>query len=139
MVLAATNRPSNLDEAILRCLPQVFEIGKPNRGDKANILKVILKGERIDDNIDFDHIVSLCECSIGCDLLDVCKQAAYFPVRDFLQDEKNGKRPHVLRALSQLDLEKAFIAARKTKVVKNECSGLSIGHHLGVMLIMRDR
>ena len=90
MVLDATNRPSDLDEAILRRLPQVFEHGKPNRGARAKIPKVILKGERIDDNIDFDHIASLCEGSTGCNLLDVCKQGTYFPVRDFLQDEKNG-------------------------------------------------
>ncbi|CAK9166622.1 unnamed protein product [Ilex paraguariensis] len=94
MVLAATNHPLDLDEAILRRLPQVFENGKPNRGDRAKIPKVILKDERTDDNIDFDHIASLCEGSTGCDLLDVYKQAAYFPVRDFLQYEKNGNIGH---------------------------------------------
>ncbi|WOL01619.1 ATPase family AAA domain-containing protein 1-like [Canna indica] len=33
MVLAATNRPSELDEAILQCFTQTFEIGMPNKSD----------------------------------------------------------------------------------------------------------
>lgn len=95
MVLAATNRPTDLDEAILRRLPQAFEIGKPDCSDREKILKVVLKGERIDDNIDFNHIAKMCQGYTGSDLLELCKQAAYIPLRDFLQDEKNGKRPHV--------------------------------------------
>lgn len=95
MVLAATNRPSELDEAILRRLPQAFEIGIPDCSERAKILKVILKGEKVEDNIDFDHIASLCEGYTGSDLLELCKQAAYFPVRDLLHDEKNGKPSHV--------------------------------------------
>ncbi|KAF2545186.1 hypothetical protein F2Q70_00022055 [Brassica cretica] len=61
MVLAATNRPSELDEAILRRLPQAFEIGMPDRKDKAEILKVGLKGERVEPDIDYDHVARLCE------------------------------------------------------------------------------
>lgn len=95
MVLAATNRPTDLDEAILRRLPQAFEIGKPDCGDREKILKVILKDERIDDNIDFNRVASLCQGYTGSDLLELCKQAAYTPLRDFLQEEKNGKQPQV--------------------------------------------
>ena len=72
MVLGATNRPSDLDEAILRRLPQVFEIGKPDRGDREKILKVILRDERVDDNIDFNHIAtSLCDGYTGSYLLEL--------------------------------------------------------------------
>lgn len=90
MVLAATNRPSELDEAILRRLPQAFEIGMPDCKERAEILKVILKGEKVQDNIDYDRIASLCDGYTGSDLLELCKKAAYFPIRDLLNDEKNG-------------------------------------------------
>lgn len=95
MVLAATNRPSELDEAILRRLPQAFEIGIPNKRERAEILKVILKGEKVEDNIDYDLIASLCEGYTGSDLLELCKKAAYFPIRDLLDEEKNGKQSNV--------------------------------------------
>lgn len=95
MVLAATNRPSDLDEAILRRLPNAFEIGKPGKNDRTKILKVTLKGERIDENIDFDHIASLCGGFTGSDIFEVCKQAARFPLTEFLQDERDGKQTSV--------------------------------------------
>lgn len=95
MVLAATNRPSELDEAILRRLPQAFEIGIPDRRERVEILKVVLKGEKVSDDIDYDRIASLCEGYTGSDILELCKKAAYFPIRELLDDEKNGKRSPV--------------------------------------------
>lgn len=50
-----------------------------------------LKGEQIDENIDFDHIASLCGGFTGSDIVELCKQAAYFPLKEYLQDEKEGK------------------------------------------------
>lgn len=91
MVLAATNRPSELDEAILRRLPQAFEIGIPDRRERVEILKVVLKGEKVADDINYDLIASLCEGYTGSDILELCKKAAYFPIRELLDDEKNGK------------------------------------------------
>lgn len=95
MVLAATNRPSELDEAILRRLPQAFEIGIPDRKERAAILKVVLRGERVDENIDYDYVASLCEGYTGSDLLELCKKAAYFPIRELLDQEKKGQRASV--------------------------------------------
>ncbi|OVA20652.1 AAA+ ATPase domain [Macleaya cordata] len=122
MVLAATNRPSELDEAILRRLPQAFEIGIPDRSERVKILKVILKGEKVEEDIDYDHIANLCEGYTGSDLLELCKQAAYFPVRDLLRDEKDGKQSNTPRPLSQADLEKVLATSRKTRVVAGEYS-----------------
>ena len=100
MVLAATNRPSELDEAILRRLPQAFEIGMPDRKERAAILKVVLKGERVDDNIDYDYIAGLCEGYISSDLLELCKKAAYFSIRDLLDEEKKGKKCSVSKLIT---------------------------------------
>ncbi|CAL0305408.1 unnamed protein product [Lupinus luteus] len=126
MVLAATNRPSELDEAILRRLPQAFEIGVPDQRERAEILKVILKGERVENNINFGYIGSLCEGYTGSDLVDLCKKAAYFPIRDLLDEEKKGKQSSVPRPLSQLDLEKALATSQKTNVAASEYGGISI-------------
>ena len=83
MVLAATNCPSEIDESFmesLRCLPQEFEIGIPNRKERA----AILKDERAEEDIDLDPIAALCEGYTGSDLLELCKKATYFPIRDLL-------------------------------------------------------
>ncbi|KAJ4783835.1 P-loop containing nucleoside triphosphate hydrolases superfamily protein [Rhynchospora pubera] len=115
MVLAATNRPSELDEAILRRFTQVFEIGKPNQSERVKILKVVLKGEKVDENIDYELVAARCEGFTGSDILELCKQAAYFPIRDLLDGEKSGKNSNASpRALTQADLEKA-LSDRKGK------------------------
>ncbi|KAM2921675.1 hypothetical protein COP2_043386 [Malus domestica] len=124
MVLAATNRPSELDEAILRRLPQAFEIGMPNQRERADILKVILKGERVEDNIDYDCLAVLSEGYTGSDLLELCKKAAYFPIRDLLNEEKNGKKSSAPRPLTQLDLENVLATSKHTKVAANDYTGL---------------
>ncbi|XWS38169.1 hypothetical protein CRYUN_Cryun19dG0107100 [Craigia yunnanensis] len=127
MVLGATNRPAELDEAILRRFSQVFEIGRPDCNDREKILKVILKNERVEDTIDFDHIARLCEGYTGSDLLELCKQAAYIPLRDLLNEEKAGKirQLQVPRPLSQLDLEKALANSSKTSITIDEHSEYS--------------
>ncbi|KAL7106844.1 hypothetical protein ACP275_06G017900 [Erythranthe tilingii] len=125
MVLAATNRPSELDEAILRRLPQAFEIGLPNRKERAAILKVILKDEKVNDGIDYDHIAGLCDGSTGSDLLEFCKKAAYLPIRELLDNEKTGNLSQEARPLSQSDLERVIATTTKTNVAANEYSRLS--------------
>ncbi|XP_042509931.1 outer mitochondrial transmembrane helix translocase-like [Macadamia integrifolia] len=120
MVLAATNRPSELDEAILRRLPQAFEIGLPDCTERAKIMKAILKGENVDSDFNFDHIASLCEGYSGSDLLELCKKAAYYPVRDLLRDEKEGKPSHTPRPFSQSDLLQVLATTTKTSVAAIE-------------------
>ncbi|MBA0651337.1 hypothetical protein Goklo_018670, partial [Gossypium klotzschianum] len=125
MVLAATNRPSELDEAILRRLPQAFEIGLPDRRERVEILKVILKGENIEESINFDYIARLCEGYTGSDILELCKKAAYFPIRDLLDEEKKGKSSGDPRPLSQADLERVLATSKKTGVAANEYTRLN--------------
>jgi SpoVK/Ycf46/Vps4 family AAA+-type ATPase len=119
MVLAATNRPWELDEAILRRLPRAFEVGMPDKQQRASILKVILKGEDVAENLDIDRLASLCEGYSGSDLSDLCKQAAYLPIRDLLEEEKlhpegliTAKLP---RKLEQSDFETVLAMSRTTK------------------------
>ena len=95
MVLGATNRPWDVDEAILRRLPRAFEVGLPNVEQRAQVLAVTLKGENLEDGFISQErscalwmIASETEGFSGSDLRDLCKQAAYGPVRDFLKIER---------------------------------------------------
>ncbi|WZY77614.1 hypothetical protein YC2023_087576 [Brassica napus] len=140
MVLAATNRPSEFDEPIMRSLPQAFEIGMSEHKERAEILKVTLKGERVEPDIDYDHLACLCGGYTGSDIFELCKKAAYFPIREILEEERKW-RPftkfasvdvvscyhfvcQVPRTLSQLDLEKVLATSKKTLVAAGEYCGL---------------
>ncbi|GMH29613.1 hypothetical protein Nepgr_031456 [Nepenthes gracilis] len=125
MVLAATNRPSELDEAILRRFSQGFEIGMPDRKERAEILKVILRDEGVEGGIDFDRVAGLCEGYTGSDLFDLCKKAAYLPIRELLDEEKRGKSSQRPRAMSQVDLEKVLTTSRKMRTAAHEYTRLT--------------
>lgn len=121
MVLAATNRPWELDEAILRRLPRAFEIGIPDAKQRASILRVILKDENVQPNLDYEHVAGMCEGYSGSDLTDLCKQAAYFPIKEILQKEKAGELVCLTpRPLQQADFESVLSNSRRTNVVALE-------------------
>lgn len=121
MVLAATNRPWELDEAILRRLPRAFEIGMPDVKQRASILRVILKDENVDPDLDYNRLAALCENYSGSDLTDLCKQAAYFPIRDLLEQEKKGKlTSEAPRPLQQSDFETVLSTTCTSKVAALE-------------------
>lgn len=123
MVLAATNRPWELDEAILRRLPRAFEVGMPDSRQRASILRVILKDESVESGLDFEHLASLCEDYSGSDLTELCKQAAYFPIRDLLEQEKRGLLTcQTPRPLQQSDFEMVLSVSRTSKVAAMEYS-----------------
>ncbi|KAH9319248.1 hypothetical protein KI387_021017, partial [Taxus chinensis] len=116
MVLAATNRLEELDEAILRRFSRKFEVGMPKCTERAKILKVILNGENVEEDIDYDHIAKLCEGYSGSDLMQLCKKAAYYPVRELLEQEKIGQiSSETPRPLKQSDLEEALSGSRLSK------------------------
>ena len=112
MVLAATNRPWDVDEAILRRLPRSFEVGLPNKEQRAKILNVTLQHERLEkDFITNDSaspiwkIAEKTEGYSGSDLQELCKQAAYGPVRDLLHAESRGESSGNCRVLMYKDFE----------------------------------
>ena len=97
LVLAATNRPWDIDEAILRRLPRAYEVPLPDASQRRRILGVLLRGEDVDSSIWADSDGSLSALAAetegysGSDLQDLCKQAALLPIRDLLDEEREAE------------------------------------------------
>ena len=87
MVLAATNRPWDLDEALRRRLEKRIYIPLPSGVGRKELFKINLKDIKMDDNIDWDILVGKCEGYSGADISNVCREAAMMPLRKKL---KNG-------------------------------------------------
>jgi len=81
MVLAATNRPWDLDEAIRRRLEKRVYIPLPSPGGRKHLFTINLKGIALEDNINFDFLVSKTEGYSGADLSNVCREASMMPMR----------------------------------------------------------
>jgi SpoVK/Ycf46/Vps4 family AAA+-type ATPase len=59
VVLGATNRPHDLDQAILRRLPRSFEIGLPSERGRASIVALLLGGEALEGSCDVASVAQL--------------------------------------------------------------------------------
>ncbi|KAI8018552.1 ATPase family AAA domain-containing protein 1-A [Camellia lanceoleosa] len=94
LVLAATNRPFDLDEAVIRRLPRRLMVNLPDAPNRAKILKVILAKEDLSPDIDFDSIASITDGYSGSDLKNLCVAAAHRPIREILEKEKRSELQH---------------------------------------------
>ncbi|XP_038708701.1 nuclear valosin-containing protein-like isoform X2 [Tripterygium wilfordii] len=91
LVLAATNRPFDLDEAIIRRFERRIMVGLPSAESRERILKTLLSKEKT-DNIDFKELAVMTEGYSGSDLKNLCITAAYRPVRELIQQELSKEK-----------------------------------------------
>ncbi|KAF2312211.1 hypothetical protein GH714_028545 [Hevea brasiliensis] len=87
LVLAATNRPFDLDEAIIRRFERRIMVGLPSIDSREMILRTLLAKEKTED-LDFKELATMTEGYSGSDLKNLCVTAAYRPVRELIQQER---------------------------------------------------
>lgn len=94
MVMGATNRQNDIDQAFMRRLPKQIPIGKPNSAQRRSILSKILKDSKLDSiNFDLETIVINTKGYSGSDLKELCREAALSSMREFIRSNyKNGKK-----------------------------------------------
>ena len=81
MVLAATNRPWDLDEAIRRRLEKRIYIPLPTAVGREQLFKINLKGVLVSPDIDWTELIKVTDGYSGADLANVCRDAAMMPLR----------------------------------------------------------
>ncbi|XP_057972333.1 uncharacterized protein LOC131160549 isoform X2 [Malania oleifera] len=91
LVLAATNRPFDLDEAVIRRLTRRLMVNLPDAPNRAKILKVILAKEELSSDVDLDAVASMTDGYSGSDLKNLCVTAAHRPIREILEKEKKER------------------------------------------------
>ncbi|KAG8384963.1 hypothetical protein BUALT_Bualt04G0172800 [Buddleja alternifolia] len=110
LVLAATNRPFDLDEAVIRRMPRRFMVNLPDVPNRSKIIKVILAKEDLANDVDFDGIAHMTDGFSGSDLKNLCVAAAYRPLREILEKGKHkslGEKRVDIRPLNMLDFKYA--------------------------------
>ena len=81
MVLAATNRPWDLDEAIRRRLEKRIYIPLPTSVGREQLFKINLRGCQISESVDFAELIRITDGYSGADIANVCRDAAMMPLR----------------------------------------------------------
>ncbi|KAI9216713.1 P-loop containing nucleoside triphosphate hydrolase protein [Blastocladiella britannica] len=85
IVIGATNRPHDLDKAVLRRMPKKFAIKLPNSDQRRQILNLMLRDTVLDGSFDVEFIVENSLGYSGSDLKELCRNAAMIPVREYLR------------------------------------------------------
>lgn len=81
MVLAATNRPWDLDEAMIRRLEKRIYVPLPKEKGRRVLFDINLKNTKLCKNIDWDSLVEKTKGYSGADINNVCREAALMPMR----------------------------------------------------------
>ena len=83
LVIAATNRPMDLDEALLRRLPKRVYCGPLDANGRFEFIKKVIN--RVETNLSDKDIMEIAKMTNGysnSDLKELCKEAAFQPVRE---------------------------------------------------------
>jgi len=115
VVMGATNRPRDVDKAILRRMPATFRIGLPSAEQRKAILTSVLRLEPVGECVDTWRLAKLTEGFSGSDLRELCRSAAVSRCTHLRGDEVK------LPPITMDNLHNALAKMRESKI---ECSGI---------------
>ncbi|GJJ12095.1 hypothetical protein Clacol_006336 [Clathrus columnatus] len=82
IVIGATNRPFDLDDAVLRRLPRRLLVDLPGENERYEILKILLRDETLSSELDLHDLAKRTESFSGSDLKHLCVAAALDAVKE---------------------------------------------------------
>ena len=128
MVLAATNHPWDLDDALRRRFEKRVYIPLPNSVGRREMFKINMKGVTLDEKINMDELIKLTDGYSGADISIVCREAALMPMRRQLSGTvvrdnilKYGKLPDQLQDKLDIPITQEDI----TTAIKNISKSVS--------------
>ena len=123
IILAATNRPENLDPALLR--PGRFDrrvpVELPDLQGREDILKVHAKKVKTDGNIDFNMIARMASGASGAELANIVNEAALKAVRE--------RRNCVTQKDLEDSIEVVFAGYQKKNAILSDEEKKTVSYH----------
>jgi len=88
-IIGATNRPDQIDPALLRPgrLDQLIYIPLPDEKSRLAVLKSALRKSPIAKDVDLDHLAKVTPGFSGADLTEICQRACKFAIRENIEKE----------------------------------------------------
>ncbi|MGC9189487.1 MAG: AAA family ATPase, partial [Conexivisphaera sp.] len=120
VVLATTNRPWDLDPALLRPgrFDKLIYVPLPDRRSRVEILKIHLKGKPLAPDVDVEKIAELTDGFSGADLSSVVNTAVSIVLQEFIDKYPNPKdaKEHAEEAAVELrHIEEAIRRVRNSR------------------------
>eukprot|EP01006_Ploeotia_vitrea_P011688 TRINITY_DN31077_c0_g1_i1.p1 TRINITY_DN31077_c0_g1~~TRINITY_DN31077_c0_g1_i1.p1 ORF type:complete len:362 (-),score=10.31 TRINITY_DN31077_c0_g1_i1:250-1335(-) len=147
LVIGATNKAGDVDEAILRRFTVKIKVDPPVQSERADILKVMLRNDKTDlREQDYEWIARNTEKYTGADLKELCREARMCVLREAMgravkaiQTERFGPEDSVgvpTRPMQKSDFEAALkVVQPNTKFVEQNATynNFSLPFNLGSM------
>ncbi|XP_076983876.1 ATPase family gene 2 protein homolog B isoform X1 [Tamandua tetradactyla] len=101
MIVAATNRPDVLDDALLRPgrLDKIIYIPPPDEKGRLSILKVCTKSIPVGPDVSLEKLAAETCFFSGADLRNLCKEAALLALQENGLEATTVKQEHFLKSL----------------------------------------
>ncbi len=92
IVIAATNRPDIIDEALLRPgrFDRILEVPRPDKDARKQILQIHTSKKPLESDIDLDKLVTMTEGMTGADIAATVNAAAMSAIKEHVR-QKGGK------------------------------------------------
>ena len=83
-IIAATNRPDILDDALLRPgrFDRIIEVPVPTYAGRVDIFKIHTQGMAVRDSLDFEQLAARSDGSTGADIKAICTEAEKWAIRE---------------------------------------------------------
>ncbi|XP_018015434.1 katanin p60 ATPase-containing subunit A-like 1 [Hyalella azteca] len=101
MVLAATNFPWDIDEALRRRLEKRIYIPLPTAEGREALLKINLRDVTTDEDVDLTAVAAMLDGYSGADITNVCRDASMMSMRRKIA----GLRPEQIKVLPKEELD----------------------------------
>ena len=113
LIIGATNRPFDLDPAVIRRLPKRVYVGPFNDEEKKGFIKKIITQNKCNiTDEQFLQIAKMCNNYSNSDLKELCREAAYEPLREL--NSTSLQKVDELRPIVFEDFNKAVRKVRGT-------------------------
>jgi len=132
IILAATNRPEILDQALLRAgrFDRQVLVDRPDRPGRTAILAIHAKSIKLAPDVDLDKIAAMTPGMVGADLANVVNEAALLAIRRNRETaEHRDFEEAVERVIAGLEKKNRVLSPEERKRVAHH----EVGHALVAM------
>ncbi len=123
IILAATNRPEILDQALLRAgrFDRQVLVDRPDRNGRKAILAIHAKSIKVDPDVNLDQIAAMTPGMVGADLANVVNEAALLAIR---RGRENAQQADFEEAV-----ERVIAGLEKKSRVLSQDERRRVAHH----------